>query len=299
MKKLAIYLVILMVLSGCSSSIFYQLYKTESSDLKLKERALVSEHQDIDIVYNFWTDNGSSDFLIANKTDSSVYIDLGRSHLIANGMAYTYFRNRTFSEVTSSSFVVTSSYGSYTSRYSGKSNAYGYASGWNYGNYLTASGSAYSTSSGSGSATGSSASTKTAISRANSVSVIEQQYITIPPKSAKIISGFDLNASIYRDCNLILYPSKKEIKTSSFDKDNSPFNFTNLISYSFDKDFNHIKEVKNEFWISEISNYSSIEFKESYQPRFCDKDIGYPEMRFKFGGPDKFYIQYAKEPYEN
>ena len=76
MKKSLIYLLVLF-LTGCTSTQFYQLYKTDSKDLKKTESVLISENDDIDIIYNFWSQNGNGDFLIVNKTDSSIYIDLG------------------------------------------------------------------------------------------------------------------------------------------------------------------------------------------------------------------------------
>jgi hypothetical protein len=84
----------------------------------------------------------------------------------------------------------------------------------------------------------------------------------------------------------------------SFYIDNCFISFTNLITYCLDKDFKEVSELKEFFWISEIFNYPRKEFQESNQPRFYDMDIGYPEMSFKYGGPDIFYIQYKTESFE-
>jgi hypothetical protein len=291
MKNLSIYPILIMLLSGCSS-VYYQLYQVESTDLKLNNNFLLSENNDLNIVYNFWSEYGIGDILIENKTDSSVYIDLGRSHLIVNGIANTYFQNRTITKATSSSFLISSSYGSYTSQYTGKGSATASASAWNYGNYSAASGNSYSVSSGTSTVSGRSSTSNTHISLANSVTIGEQQIVIIPPRSAKVISGFYLNSALYKDCNLVSNPSRKENKISKFNKDNSPFMYRNFLTYSFDKEFTPINELSDLFWVSEISNYSNNEFTEYYQPQNCGKNVGYQQLKFKYEGPDKFYIEY-------
>ena len=297
MKKLFIYPVILILLSGCSSSIFYQLYKTDSDDLKLQETALLSENPDLKIVYNFWTENGRSDFLISNKTDSSVYIDLGRSHLIVNDIAYTYFQNRTFSEASSSSYTVSSEYANYSSLYSGNSSTSVSVTGISYDNFSTISGNVGSVSSVTDSGSGSIASSKASVSKANSVTYVEQQVIIIPPHCSKVISGFKLRQAIYRDCHIYVYPNKNNLKTSRFEKNVSPFTFTNLITYAFIEDLKVVHEIKDTFWVSEITNYPNSEFEENYKPSYCGEESIYTKTRLKFSGPEKFYIKYEKNVY--
>ena len=280
-------LAVTLILSSCAPTVFYQLYNTESSNVEMNENRIIYENDDIKVVYDFWGNQGNSDFLIINKTDSNVFIDLNKSHLVKNGIAKTYFQNRTFSESSSSSLSVRNYY---SSSYLNKStNSFGnvyYSNGFGIAN---------SQINTSGNLSTSSSKSKSIIAKGFSVTYIEKDIICIPKNSAKIFNGFSLNTDIYRDCDLLRYPSRKSIESKKFDKENTPLNIKNIITYSFDENnSNSLKEIENNFWVSEISNYNSTEFYKVKYPEYCGEKSQYLKRYYLFYKPNRFYIKYSK-----
>lgn len=51
----------------------------------------------IDFIYDFWTEGGNAGFTVVNNGDSDIFIDLSKSFLIKNSIAYDYFRSRSWS----------------------------------------------------------------------------------------------------------------------------------------------------------------------------------------------------------
>jgi hypothetical protein len=143
------------------------------------------------------------------------------------------------------------------------------------------------------------------------VDIKEKDIVCIPPQSAKVISEYHINENLYRDCNLFLKPSKKEIKTSSFSEEDSPFVFSNRITYSVDGQSTPIK-IEQKFFVLEITNYPE---KEITEMRVVEKNCAdevqsavrkkysnevqstVKEMYFKNDTPDKFYIRYNSDSY--
>lgn len=252
-------------LQACASKTFYQLYVTQSNEANVKEDALTYENQDIEVVFNFWGNYGNSGFLIFNKTESNIYIDLKHSHLIVNQMAKTYFQNRNFTESSSSSY---STGNQYSFEHLIRSN-------------VSADGPIVK-----------STQSKTSLARGYAVTYTEQDIICIPPQSGKLFDGFYLRESLYRDCDLFRYPSPKRIINQKFDQDSSPLKFENIISYSQTPD--SPKEVRFSFWVSEISNYPESEFLEWRYPDFCGTRSKYSIDYFLYEKPTNFYIIYEK-----
>lgn len=277
-------LIAAILLQGCATTTFYQLYKTESDNVKVEENELLFENEEIKVVFNLWDNYGNSGFLIFNKTDSNIYIDLKKSHLIINGIAKTYFQNRTFTESSSSSLSLGNSY---TSSYLNKnSSAYGsayYSDNFGTANYQSVT---------KGILTTSSSKSKTTFAKGFSVSYIEKDIVIIPSNSAKVFNGFNLNNSLFRDCDLFRYPSIKSIKTKNFDLENTPLKFENIISYGYE--LNKIKEIKCNFWVSEITNYPSTEFMERKYPEYCGDKSQNSKNYFIYSNPNNFYIKYSK-----
>jgi len=61
----------------------------------------------------------------------------------------------------------------------------------------------------------------------------EERIVCVPPNSSQIVYGFNLQSEIYRDCNLQRFPKQKEITSSEFTKESSPYIFRNRLTYSF------------------------------------------------------------------
>ena len=281
-------LIVTLMITACSDSTFYQLYKTESPNLESNGERLMFENDEIRVIYDLWDNAGNSSFIVHNKTNSDVFIDLKNSHLIVNGMAKTYFQNRSFSESTSSSFSSDTYYSS--SLLKGISNSL--ASIYS----IEGMGSAYSTTNAVGSVNTTASKNKSTVAEGFSVTYREKDVVLIPSNAAKIFSGFSLKDAIYRDCDLLRFPSKKKISTLNFNQESTPLNIRNVISYGFDiGNEQSFTTLENYFWASEITNYPESEFTELRKPEYCDETSDYSQRFFKYFGPDMFYIEYVKE----
>lgn len=95
MKKFFSLFVILILLSSCSQT-YYQICKV-SSDLPITSQGeyIYKSDNDCELTYDFRRDGGVVRFAIKNNTDSIIYIDLQKSFLVKNGIAYDYFLDRT------------------------------------------------------------------------------------------------------------------------------------------------------------------------------------------------------------
>lgn len=256
-------------LSSCTS--YYQIYKaTPCDNIVIKENALVYENDNCRVTYNLWGKGGNMGFNFYNKTEHIIYLRLDESFFVLNGIANNYFKNRVFTNSSSSSTPVSI----ITEQSQSESGDY-------YSDLVK--------------------SNKTTIkikgqvaSSGYSVSYKEENIVCIPPRTTKIISEYNINLTIYRDCDLFLHPTKSQIKTLSFLKDNSPFVFSNLIVYSIGQTGTPNK-IKNEFYVNEITNYPEREVVKSKPMEFCgqkgDKTIKY----FNNISPDKFYLDYSAE----
>lgn len=101
----------LFVLMTSCTSYFYQVYKAEpSNDIVLKNGSLVYEDENCHVSYNFWGDNGNIGFSFYNKTDKDIYLNLGESYFVVNGVANDYFKNRVFTKTGGSSVLIASYY---------------------------------------------------------------------------------------------------------------------------------------------------------------------------------------------
>jgi hypothetical protein len=68
----------------------------------LKDNLLVYEDQNCRVSYNLWEEGGNIGFRFYNKTNENIYLNLEESFYVLNGMAYNYFKNRTYTNSTSS-----------------------------------------------------------------------------------------------------------------------------------------------------------------------------------------------------
>ncbi len=131
------------------------------------------------------------------------------------------------------------------------------------------------------------------LSSGAAVSYKEQEVVSIPAKTAKIINEFDINNQLFRDCDLIKYPNKRQVKTINFSENDSPVVFSNRLAYSVGDD-EDLKQIENEFYISAVTNYPEKEIVDTEAEEFCG-DKGHTEIKhFKKASPDSFYIHYTK-----
>jgi hypothetical protein len=109
-----------------------------------------------------------------------------------------------------------------------------------------------------------------------------------------VISEYVINKELFRDCDLLKYPTKKEAKTKTFDLDNSPFVFSNRLSYSLSKD-GEIKTITNGFYVNEITNYPSEEVVGWRYKEYCGQKAMSATKYYKKKSPDMFYINYIED----
>lgn len=258
-------------LTSCATASFYQVYKTTPTDkLTSKDNYLVYEDENCIVSYNLWSDGGNIGFRFYNKTDNNIYLNLEESFFILNGVAFDYFRNRVVTHSTSS--------GSTTSRTASSSKS---VTGINYSDLIQTNRLQTTRSVGKLTASG------------YSISYSDEKVVCIPPKTSKIITEYNINETLYRDCDLFKYPTKKQINSKTFSRNNSPIVFSNRITYSLENSDKRVK-FENEFYVSEISNYPESELIELKNDEYCGQKSTIKTRYFKNVAPDKFYIKYTK-----
>ena len=272
MKKLLFSAVTLVLLTSCNvSSSFYQVYKTNYSDnLVKKGNYLVFEDENCIVSYNLWNDGGNVGFNIYNKSNKNLFVNLEESFFVYNGIANNYFKNRVYSNSVNSGTL------SSTGATASKS-----MTGFNYLNLLQTNKIAVSSGTGLINSSG------------HSVSYNEEKIINIPPKTSKNVVEYSINNSLYRDCDLYKYPTKKQINTKSFTNADSPFVFSNKIAYYIDAPEKLFK-FDNSFYISAITNYPDSEAFYSKIDENCGQKSFTKSYYFNDISPDKFYVKYMK-----
>lgn len=274
-RKILLTLLVSVLLSSCASRSYYQVYKATPTDkLVLKDGLLVYEDGSCMVSYDFWGDGGDIGFLFFNKTDKNIYLNLEESFFILNGVTYNYFRNRVFTTSTNS--------GAITTRAASASKS---VTGINYNDLLQTNRLSVTNSLG------------LMASSSFSVSYNEEKIICVPSKTSKRISEYIINESLFRDCDLLRYPKPSQIKTKTFSKEQSPFVFSNRITYTIGQNENLMK-FENEFYVTEISNYPENELFDFEYEKYCDEKSTYMTGFFKQDSADKFYIKYSKDLFD-
>lgn len=244
--------VLLMLLSSCSTSHYYQVFNTKVEKGKILDAEILFEDENCSVSYNLWEDQGGhTGFLFYNKTDQDLTIDLKKTFFVLNGIAYAYFQNRTYTN--------SSTKGTELSRY-------GYPYYFNLG-----------------------FARKNINSSTFSVSYEERQELCVPPKTAIKLGGNRVAQERYKSCDLDKTPSGRDIKSLDFNKENSPFVFYNLITYSTKQD---TFRIENRFHVDRIANYPSRNMLEKVEVVKCGKKMGYSVSTFRSGTPTEFYIKY-------
>lgn len=271
-KNTILVVLIAIFMTSCASTSYYQVYKTSTSEkIKLEENSLDYEDQNCIISYNFWEDEGNIGFRFFNKTNQNIYLNLDDSFYILNGIANNYYKNRIFTNSQNSGVVVT--HGATLGRS---------VSGNNFLNLLQTN--LMSTSGSTGKVS----------SSATAVAYNEEKIICIPPQTAKIISEYNINQSLFRNCELLRYPTKKQIKAERFTKLTSPIIFSNIISFKIAQSETQ-NQIQNEFYVSEITNLPESEMYFLKYQENCGKKSTLKLKYFVEPKPNKFYIKYNSE----
>jgi hypothetical protein len=300
MKQLIFSVFTALFLASCSTPIYVQVYKI-SPDLDIEQMndALVYENEDCKILYDFWGYGGNAGFVFYNKTNENIYLNKEECFFIHNGFAFNYYQNRVLTQSSNSSstssFSATNMYNS-TAFAAGSLSASAAVSGINFLGYKQTNSLAAGIAAGLAATAGVAGTNTKKISTSSGYSVAyhEERIVCIPPTSAKKIEGYKVAESLYRDCNLLKYPVKKQIRSTDFLKSESPIVFSNIIAYSVGKSENWMR-LENEFYIKAITNYPEETIKRSQFEKFCGEIDKFVKIDyFVNASPDKFYIEYSK-----
>lgn len=279
MKKILFMAVSLLVLTSCSSNIYYQVCKVKCDNMEVRKNAVTYEDEFCKLSYNFWTDGGNSGFLFENKTDYPIYIDLANSFFIKNNIAYDYFLERTFSKGSSNSLSLSN-----TATMSG-----------DLQDNLFAPTKTVSTFAGDFliNSVGFSNAKKRTAAQSQSVSFKEKKVVIVPAHASKIIAEYAISKDLFRSCDNLLYPKKKQIKAITFSEDKSPVVFSNSITYRMGDNGASNEVIVNRFYVSEIKNISRKYEIGKSKTENCD-GVKITEQYMKDYSVDKFYIMYMK-----
>ncbi|MFC6097113.1 hypothetical protein ACFPVY_10700 [Flavobacterium qiangtangense] len=193
LKRSSIVLIITFALSSCSTTKYFQVYKTSAENAISDDNHINFEDANCKVIYDLWSEGGNIGFTIYNKSNADLTINLDKSFFILNGNASDYYQNRVFTKTNNS--VIGHSVSAF----------YWY----NFRNSVSSS-----TSSG------------------YSTAYNEKQNIIIPANSSKHIVEYLINNEYFKSCDLKKFPSRKEISPINFSKSSSPFVFKNTIDYT-------------------------------------------------------------------
>jgi hypothetical protein len=256
--------------SSCASDVYYQVYKAEATGaMQQRENGLIYEDDNSRILYNLWKEGGNMGFQFYNKTDEPIYLHLDKSFFILNEVAHDYYLNRVTTYSNSSKISASNSYSS------------GEITRLNFLNLLQTN------HTGTGKATGASASS------GKSTSYNEEEIVVIPARTSKIIMEYDITDTVLRNCDLVLFPKRREIQTQRYSATDTPLDFSNRITYSIGQNPELIM-LENKFYISEIANYPEKEITVEEFEEYCGEKSRVKTKFFEEVAADKFFVRYEK-----
>jgi hypothetical protein len=283
-----------LLLTSCAPIYNYQVFKTESEDLTLKDDELIYEDSNCIVSYNLWSEYGNPSFTFYNKTDNLIIIDLADCFFTSNGIANDYFKNRTYTYTSGSSNSVSNGITNTASVSYTKSSANSIAKP----TYLPG----IKSNTQSNSITGSSSNERTlnntaSNSREYSVTIQEERMIKIPAKAAKVLSEFQIVDTRFRHCDLLKDPvDKSGIDSIYFNKDNSPFVFSNSLVYKLESNPEYKYTVNNTFYVNSILNLKEdVFFYYDYLTGCNGQKSEFKEPMYKYYSPFNFFLQYSTE----
>jgi hypothetical protein len=272
MKNSTIFFVILLiVVSSCKSVSYYQVYKAQPVEkVANKGNALVYEDENVMVSYDLFNEGGDIGFKIQNLSNDDIYLNLERSYFILNGIANRYYQNRIFS---SSSNKTTA-----TSKSSGISKA---VTGINYLNLIQSN------------RLNASSSVSEIASTGQGVSFTEEPILCIPKNTSKFVKEFSIAQSLFRDCDLLRFPTGKGRNALTFTAAESPLKFSNRIVYFVGNSGDPI-EFENGFFVTEIINYNETQMFEKTYETFCGQKSSSMSKFHRHYAPDRFYLKYSR-----
>lgn len=264
--------------TSCSNYV-YQVYTLNAEGFKVEKDYLEDQKNDYSVLYNFWSENGTTAFILTNKTNKDMYVVMPQTSFIRNGYVYDYYTDDVVSTSVSSGVWASMSLSSSLQA-----------------SFTSSDGRMWGLKGVSASE-----SLLKNININRSVSHRMNPLILIPPHSSRSFSGFPINNYVYKECNNYKqnYPNK-ESEIVTYDKETSPVSFRNRIAYSFDKDCKDIKYIEHHFFIQNLQNISTKAFFKEIKVDNCERSNPRfsPEKKTvkveKHYSANKFYCSYRK-----
>lgn len=289
MKNLFLLTCFVLLMTSCSVKTYYQIVDVKSTNLQKESNNYVYNDGVCKIVYNFWSNGGNAGFSIENLSDDVIYVDLGNTFYIVNGIANDYYLARNYSFGKSSQISQGKSTGKSVGLLSGLSvsaTAYGMWKGGTLDGHpgsISAQAS-YQTSSQLTSILSSTVSE----GFSSNLSYAEKPFVAIPPHASKSFSEYKIMSRVIQDCSIRLRVKRNQPEGTTFEKSESPICFENYITYRVG-DSETAKVVTNDFYIGGFTNYLS---KDVEDKKFvgCKGSV---LMRLnKEAAPDRFFVKY-------
>lgn len=101
MKTILLFACLTLLMTSCSVKTYYQVVDVKSTNLEKRSNNYVYNDGVCQIVYNFWSNGGDAGFSIGNLSDDVIYVDLGNSFYIENGLAKDYSSTKIVAELNS------------------------------------------------------------------------------------------------------------------------------------------------------------------------------------------------------
>ncbi len=268
--KAAAFVAICLCMVSCKST-YYQVYEVDTDNLKQQDNSLVYENEDCKVLYNLWSYAGQIRFAMLNKTDRDIFVNLGQSFFVKNGLAVDYYQGRTYTKQVFEQNTYVSGVASVT----------GTASGfWGDNIYMEST-----------DVTAKGVSKKIVKAMAQSVTTKEEEIVCIPAKCYKVFNYYTVKPSLVRSCDKSKDFPRLSCKIASYSKESTPVAFKNRIAYGFTKSEVADRHIDNNFWISSVTNYSQKSATSKVKSKL--ECYGYKKTskhrEFRIGGPNKFY----------
>ena len=254
-------------LTSCTKT-YYQVYDVNSESLKQEDNSLVYENSDMKVMYNLWGENGRVGFILQNKTDKDLFVDMDKTFFILNSEANDYFKNREYS-----ASMANAAYFDYS-----LNKTYSASSGFWPTQYYVPMLSAFA---------------RVIKGRTTGITTKEKQIVCIPANAYKVISEYNVSPRFVKTCVRSKDFPRNTANVANYSESSSPVKFKNRIAYSFDSDCKNLQHVENSFYISGVTNYSNKAATEKVKEQTdCYSAQKRQRKYFKIGGPNKFYRTY-------
>lgn len=254
-------------LTSCTKT-YYQVYDVNSESLKQEDNSLVYENSDMKVMYNLWGENGKVGFILQNKTDKDLFVDMDKTFFILNGEANDYFKNREYS-----ASMANAAYFDYS-----LNKTYSASSGFWPTQYYVPMLSVFA---------------KVIKGRTTGITTKEKQIVCIPANAYKVISEYNVSPRFVKTCVRSKDFPRNTANVANYSESSSPVKFKNRIAYSFDSDCKNLQHIENSFYVSGVTNYSNKAATEKVKEQTdCYSAQKRQRKYFKIGGPNKFYRTY-------